>query len=1346
MTENNRRIPRNLLSLFALAGLCAFANPAAAQVANDILTVSPASAAQGVSSLTVTFTLDTDLPPPPPAAVLPDSATIGTLSGTSLAHPSQYVVTAVFNVPAGETVGAKDATVVFTGPSNTITFAQSGGFTVLDGSSNFVADSAADTVYDGGWTNGSNGGNGFEPWQLVAIGDGGFFTGSSAENAGGASGDIDTSSRSWGLWATNDVAEAIRPFSAALATGEVFSASFDSGWIETNGSVGLALQNSAGDNLWQFYFNGGGSAFILHDNDGARDSSIPFTGDGLAIEFEWTSASTYRARIQPAGGDSVWFSGDLMAQADSAVQRLRIWNYQAGAGGDHNVYLNSLSIAPGQIEGELPDPYPGYNLFAPIGSTNTWLMNNDGSIVHSWSSTYRPAHSAYLLEDGSLLRTANTGGADFDVGGAGGRIERRDWDNNLLWAFDLSSADSRLHHDIAPLPNGHILAIAWERMTEAEAIAAGRNPDLLADGELWSETLLEIAPTGTYGGTIVWEWHAWDHLVQDFDPAKTNYGDGASQPGRIDLNFISADQADWLHANAVDYNSNLDQIVLSSREFSEVWVIDHASTTAEAAGSAGDLLYRWGNPQAYGAGGSARQQLFVQHDAHWISSGLPGAGNLLVFNNGQGRTNGNWSSVDEIVPPLAPDGSYSNDLPFAPAAPAWSYSASPASAFYAMNVSSAQRLPDGHTLVCNGPTGRFFEVTADGDVLWEYDHGSAVFRVTRYATSYSAFDDTGLDPDEYPGLPYAVVDTGQTICYNESNSITCPATNQPFYGQDSQMDGLQPSYHDNGDGTISDLNTGLMWVQARGAQVTWAAAVANASSCTVGGYTDWRMPTMKETYSLANFAGANGSSLTNSAGYIPFIDTNYFGFSFGGTSTNTGSRIIDAQDWSTNVCVSPVMGTQTGVFGFNFVDGRIKAYPPAASGKYVRYVRGNPSYGINSFTNIGDGTICDRSTGLMWPQNDSGVGMNWSNALAWAQACNATNYLGHNDWRLPNAKELHSLIDYTRSPATTASAAIFTNFNCTAITNEASQLDFPWYWTGTTLRDGPSKSSGVYICFGRAMAYNNGSWVDAHGAGAQRSDPKGGTLSGNSQYTYIANGYFAAGSPQGDAVRIFNFVRLVRDADVDTAPVASFTATPTNGGAPLAVALTDTSTGTITNRFWDFGDGETTNTAATSLTHTYRFPGTATVSLTVSGSLGFDTANRTIVAVSADTVGDGVPDWWRAEHFGGDGTTTNDQSCATCDPDEDGSPNGAEEGAGTLPNDFGSALVLEDLISSNASGPVVTWQSVSGKHYRIQRSTNLLTDAFTTVVATGLAGDPPLNIYTDTTEQVEFSIYRISVE
>ena len=365
---------------------------------------------------------------------------------------------------------------------------------------------------------------------------------------------------------------------------------------------------------------------------------------------------------------------------------------------------------------------------------------------------------------------------------------------------------------------------------------------------------------------------------------------------------------------------------------------------------------------------------------------------------------------------------------------------------------------------------------------------------------------------------YVIVDTGQTNCYNNTGVIPSPAFGQPFYGQDAQHSGNSAAYTNNGDGTITDLTTGLMWVQARGTQSPWAAAISNAANCRVGGYTDWRAPTIKELYSLVKSTGANGNSLTNATGYIPYIDTNYFGFAYGGTSTTVGSRIIDAQDWSANYYGSTVMGGQAAAFGYNFTDGRIKGYPPA-NDNYIRYVRGNPGYGRNKFVNNGDGTISDQATRLMWARNDSGTSLSWSNALAWAQAQNAANYLGHNDWRLPNAKELQSIVDYTRSPDITASPALDPVFNCTQITNEAGQADYPFFWASTTLITGPASAEGLYVCFGRAMGYVNNAWVDAHGAGAQRSDLKSGNPAD----------YPTGRGPQGDAVRIYNYARLVRD-------------------------------------------------------------------------------------------------------------------------------------------------------------------------------------------------------------------------
>ena len=408
--------------------------------------------------------------------------------------------------------------------------------------------------------------------------------------------------------------------------------------------------------------------------------------------------------------------------------------------------------------------------------------------------------------------------------------------------------------------------------------------------------------------------------------------------------------------------------------------------------------------------------------------------------------------------------------------------------------------------------------------------------------------DSDTDSDTDGDLPYPIVDTKQTVCYDDTTEIACPSAGEAFYGQDAQFDDHQPSYTLSDDGlTVQDNVTGLTWQQTADRngdgtinaddKLTYEEALAwpatlNAES--FGGYDDWRLPTIKEMYSLVEFYGTDsGSSATDTdtSALDPFIDTGVFGFGYGDTAA--GERTIDAQYASTTLYVS---GDWTGgdqMFGVNFADGRIKGYGlvnpmDGEMDFYVLCVRGNPSYGVNDFADNGDDTITDAATGLMWSKADSGDGLNWEEALAFVQTKNAASYLGHSDWRLPNVKELESIVDYTRAPDATSSAAIDAVFDVTVITNEDNQTDYPWYWSGTTHAGYTgSPGAGAYLCFGRALGYMMGSWIDIHGAGAQRSDPKGGDLS---SYTAQDNGYYNSAAPQGDAIRIYNFVRLVRDA------------------------------------------------------------------------------------------------------------------------------------------------------------------------------------------------------------------------
>jgi hypothetical protein len=382
---------------------------------------------------------------------------------------------------------------------------------------------------------------------------------------------------------------------------------------------------------------------------------------------------------------------------------------------------------------------------------------------------------------------------------------------------------------------------------------------------------------------------------------------------------------------------------------------------------------------------------------------------------------------------------------------------------------------------------------------------------------------------------YPIVDTAQTNYYNASTTISAPATNAAFYGQDGQYVGRQPSYTVSADGlTVYDNVTGLTWTRSHDwdddgdldadDKMTQANAVAFAATLNAsnyGGYTDWRLPSTKEIYSLMNFNGTDPDpTATDSSGLTPFIDDTVFEIGYG--DVDAGERIIDSQFAVTTIYVDTVMEGQVAMFGLNLVDGRIKGYP-TLTGKtyYAYYCRGNTAYGINDFETNGDGTVTDHATGLMWAQADSGTGMDWETSLNYAE----TNTLaGYTDWRLPNAKELQSLLDYTRSPSTTGSPAIDLLFSSTQITNMAGEADFPWYWSGTThLRYTGSAASGVYVCFGRGTGSMDGSTViDVHGAGCQRSDPKTGDPA---SYPVISSG------PQGDVQRVFNHVRLVRDVD-----------------------------------------------------------------------------------------------------------------------------------------------------------------------------------------------------------------------
>ena len=459
-----------------------------------------------------------------------------------------------------------------------------------------------------------------------------------------------------------------------------------------------------------------------------------------------------------------------------------------------------------------PGAFEGYNLYSPLDGAGSYLIDNAGRVVHFWDAEYR-SYISYLQDDGTLMRMTtfgNGGNTHFFGGGAGHAVQELSWDGEVTWEYIYSSEEHLMHHDIEPLPNGNVLLIAWERKTVEEAIEAGRDPELMGEGGLWPLHIVEVEPVRPRGGKIFWEWHIWDHVIQDLDETKANFGDVAAHPELVEINppglwmermteeeieqlealgYLGGDpeennrqrgrakSADWLHTNAIGYNADLDQIVVSSLGNCEIWIIDHGTTTEEARGHSGgrygkggDLLYRWGNPSAYRAGSADDQALFNQHNVHWIPKGYPGGGNLLIFNNGSGRPEGNYTSIVQLAAPQASPGRYAvaPGEPLGPAGPAWEYTAPNKEDFYSMFISGSQRLPNGNTLGCYGAKGTFFEVTPDGDTVWRFvnpvkgpegsSHAGAdreptniVFRVHRYAPDHPAF----AGKDLRPGLPIA---------------------------------------------------------------------------------------------------------------------------------------------------------------------------------------------------------------------------------------------------------------------------------------------------------------------------------------------------------------------------------------------------------------------------------------------------------------------------------------------------------------------------------------------------------------------------------------------------------------
>lgn len=437
----------------------------------------------------------------------------------------------------------------------------------------------------------------------------------------------------------------------------------------------------------------------------------------------------------------------------------------------------------------------GYTLFSPLFSFNTYLIDNCGRVINEWQSDYRPGLSVYLLEDGTLMRTARGGGinTDFTAGGVGGGVQLFDWNGNLIWQFLYSTPNYVQHHDIEVMPNGNVLLISFEKKTTTEAIDNGRNPSLLADNELWPDKIVEIQPIGIDSGIVVWEWHMWDHLIQDYDSLKLNYGVVRNHPELINLNYAPFNVADWAHFNSIDYNQDRDEIVISSRSFNELWVIDHSTTTAEAAshvggnkGKGGDILYRWGNNLAYNAPLS-NAALDRQHDIEWIEPGKKDEGSIMIFDNGSDR---GYSSVKIVTPILDSNSNYlmNPDTTFGPVIANWEYIAPVPTDFHSASLSGANRMLNGNVFICEGTKGKFTEIDSLNNIVWEYlnpltNSGTAtqggalpgannIFKAIKYDVSFSGFSGKDLTPGQplelNPDLSNCILTSNEEIIHNKN--------------------------------------------------------------------------------------------------------------------------------------------------------------------------------------------------------------------------------------------------------------------------------------------------------------------------------------------------------------------------------------------------------------------------------------------------------------------------------------------------------------------------------------------------------------------------------------------------
>ena len=417
----------------------------------------------------------------------------------------------------------------------------------------------------------------------------------------------------------------------------------------------------------------------------------------------------------------------------------------------------------------------GYTLFTPESNTIVYLVDNCGEKIHEWTFTERPGSTCYLLENGNLLRAGKN------------NIETRDWNNNVVWTYSMQNAGYSQHHDIEPLPNGNILCLLKHSYTPTEIIAEGRNPSNIGT-EFILDEIIELQPVGSNSAAVVWEWKFIDHFIQDYDNSKQNFGVVIDHPELIDVNFIDPTignhNTDFTHVNGIDYNSNLDQIILSTRHLSELYIIDHSTTTLEAeshsggnSNQGGDILWRWGNPQVYKQGTIANQKLFLQHDSKWVESGYIDSGKITVFNNG-GDGSFSYSSVHLITPEINSGVYIKENNTFKPTTFEWTWQGSIlGDVVQEGKKSGAHALPNGNFIICETSLGRISEIKKEGTLIWSYKNPTGLgFNI------YNQFESSTNENDLFRGEKYPsnyIGFTGKDLSSNgiienqNSNSNSC---------------------------------------------------------------------------------------------------------------------------------------------------------------------------------------------------------------------------------------------------------------------------------------------------------------------------------------------------------------------------------------------------------------------------------------------------------------------------------------------------------------------------------------------------------------------------------------------